>query len=417
MKMKRNCLLLLIFPALIATNCHAQKIATFEVELAEPASGLDVPAEIQLDDITFLSGSELTLFQIQPDKRTEIPFQVREGEHRSLYWVIETKNLNTGKAVYELVKGKSDMKPDLIETKTEDGLLTIHTGNRNLLGYQYGMKYPPEGVDPAYKRSGFIHPLWSPHGQVLTRIQPPDHFHHYGIWNPWTQVSFEGQTVDFWNLAKKEGTVRFAGFVSTADGPVFCEYQTLHEHVVLKNDGSEKVALNEMQTVRIYQPHDPDYYIADITSQLSCATDSPFKILEYRYAGLGWRATEQWNKDNSEILTSEGKTRKDADGSAARWCIVQGRIDNDYAGVVMMSYPANYNHPEPLRVWPENMNERGDVYANFCPTKNKDWLLNPGRRYVLKYRLLVFNGHCTKEKAESGWQYFAKPPKVSVKMN
>jgi hypothetical protein len=417
MKMKRNCLLLLIFPALIAANCNAQKIATLEVELAEHASGLDVPAEIQLDDITFLSGSELTLFQLQGDKRTEVPFQVREGEHRSLLWVIETKNLNAGKAVYELVKGKSDMKPDLIEAKTENGLLTIHSGDRNLLGYQYGMKYPPEGVDPAYKRSGFIHPLWSPHGQVLTRIQPPDHYHHYGIWNPWTQVSFEGKTVDFWNLAKKEGTVRFAGFVSIAEGPVFCEYQTLHEHVVLKNDGSEKVALNEMQTVRIYQPHDPDYYIADITSQLSCATDSPFKILEYRYAGLGWRATEQWNKDNSEVLTSEGKTRKDADGSMARWCIVQGQVDNDYAGVVMMSYPANYNHPEPLRVWPENMNERGDVYANFCPTKNKDWLLNPGQKYALKYRLLVFNGHCTKEKAESGWQYFAKPPKVSVKMN
>src|SRR5690606_42107088 len=44
----------------------------------------------------------------------------------------------------------------------------------------------------AYGRSGFIHPLWSPKGQVLTRVQPEDHYHHYGIWNPWTQLNYEG---------------------------------------------------------------------------------------------------------------------------------------------------------------------------------------------------------------------------------
>jgi hypothetical protein len=114
------------------------------------------------------------------------------------------------------------------------------------------------------------------------------------------------------------------------------------------------------------------------------------------------------------VLTSEGKTRKDADGSTARWCIVQGEIDNDYAGVVMMSYPTNYNFPEPLRIWPENQYDRGDMFANFCPTKNMDWLINPRKNYSLKYRLLVFNGRIDKEKAESAWQYFAYPPKVNV---
>ncbi len=415
--MNRNYLFLFALLGLMFTNCYAQAITTIEVELAQPTSGMDVPIEIFLDEITFLSASDLRLVQVLGDKRIEVPFQIRSGEHRSLHWIIETKNLRSRKAIYELVKGKSDSISDLIKAKTENGLLIIHSGNKNLLGYQYGIKYPPEGVDPAYKRSGFIHPLWSPHGQVLTRIQPPDHYHHYGIWNPWTQVSFEGKTIDFWNLAKKEGTVRFSKFVSISEGPVFCEYQALHEHVVLKEDGSEKVALNELQTVRIYQPHDPDYYIADFTSELNCATDSPFTILEYRYAGLGWRATEQWNKNNSEVITSEGKTRIDADGSTAKWYYVQGEVDNDYAGAAMMSYPTNYNHPEPIRVWPVNVNERGDVYANFCPTKNKDWPLNPGQRYVLKYRIIVFNGRFTKEKAESGWQYFAKPPKVTVKMN
>jgi len=81
-----------------------------------------------------------------------------------------------------------------------------------------------------------------------------------------------------------------------------------------------------------------------------------------------------------------------------------------------MSYPTNYNHPEPLRIWPENQYDRGDMFANFSPTKNKDWLLEPGKVYTLKYRLLVYNGHFTKEKADYAWQDFAHPPKVTVKL-
>ena len=91
-----------------------------------------------------------------------------------------------------------------------------------------------------------------------------------------------------------------------------------------------------------------DYFIVDFNIQMNCADESPVKLLEYRYAGLGWRTTEKWDNKNSMVLTSEGKTRKDADGTKARWCIVQGEIDNDYAGVVMMSFPTNYNYPEPL---------------------------------------------------------------------
>ena len=84
----------------------------------------------------------------------------------------------------------------------------------------------------------------------------------------------------------------------------------------------------------------------------------------------------------------------------------------------MMSYPANYNHPEPLRIWPENANgTRGDMFANFSPTKDKDWLLQPGKKSTLRYRFIVFNGEFTGQKAEAGWHYFASPPAVEVTKN
>jgi hypothetical protein len=133
---------------------------------------------------------------------------------------------------------------------------------------------------------------------------------------------------------------------------------------------------------------------------------------------MGWRAAETWTKENSAVVTSEGKSRRDADGSKARWCIVQGTVGGHTAGAVMMSYPANFNHPEPLRIWPENANgNRGDLFANFSPTKDMDWPLEPETTYVLKYRFIVFDGTFTKEKAEAGWHYFASPPLVRVVKN
>ncbi len=408
--------LMVAFCLMAATgSSQKQKIATLEVKLTKPTFGLDIPVSINLDNVTHVTDSLLNLLEVKGGKSSAIPFQIENGNPRTLHWIIKTGTDAPGKYQFELVKGEAEKSTHVLATVDGGGLI-IHKGDQNLLEYYFKTMYPPAGVDSSFRRSGFIHPLWAPHGQVLTRIQAPDHIHHYGIWNPWTHVEYEGDTIDFWNIGGKQGTVRFANFVSVEDGPVFSEFEALHEHVVFKKTGAEKVAMNELHDVRVYRPQDDQpFYVVDFNFTLNIADTSPVKLLEYRYAGFGWRTTEKWDKTNSMVLTSEGKTRKDADGSKARWCIVQGAIDDDYAGVVMMSFPTNYNHPEPLRIWPETINNnRGDMFANFSPTKNMDWLLKPRQDYHLKYRMLVYNGKVDKDKAESAWQYFAYPPKVTV---
>jgi Methane oxygenase PmoA len=292
------------------------------------------------------------------------------------------------------------------------GKLTFRSAGKELLSYQYKTVYPPAGIDTSYKRSGFIHPIYAPHGQVLTRIQAPDHYHHYGIWHAWTHTFFQGDTVDFWNLKKQQGTIRFVKFISKSNGSKFAAYTAQQQHIVFKKDGSEEVALNEWQTVRVHNPEkETGNYIVDITSTMKCASKDALLIVAYRYAGFGWRATEYWDKNNSEMLSSEGKTRDNADFTNARWLIVYGALPgNDEGGMVLLSHPSNYNHPEPLRIWDKTQNAgRGDVFVNFAPTKTKNWLLEPGKTYTLKYRLVVFNGTMTKEKAETAWQSFAMP--------
>lgn len=413
--MKRKTTLFFVLALLMISESLAQKIATLKIELANPAVDIPVTTRVELDPITKLSDSEIDLVLVEKAKRTSVPFQVYTEGTRYLTWMIQSTDKKRRSFTFELIPSKKTSASfSTVASIKENGSLTFRADGKNLLRYQFEKLTPPSGIDPSYARSGFIHPLWSPKGQVLTRVQPPDHYHHYGIWNPWTHVLYEGDTIDFWNLNKKEGTVRFAKFISVNEGPVFGEFSALHEHVVFRKDGSEKVALNEIQSVRIFRPSNEAYFIVDVISELNCADSSPFKILEYRYAGLGWRATEKWDRHNSEVITSEGKSRKDADGSTAKWCIVQGAIDDAYAGAVMMSAPSNYNHPEPLRVWPENQYERGDVFANFSPTKNRDWLLEPGKTYTLKYRFVVFNGKFSKEQADVAWDHFANGVTVSV---
>src|SRR5690606_2363902 len=118
-------------------------------------------------------------------------------------------------------------------------------GRKDLLQYNFKTVYPPKGVDTAYKRSGFIHPLNTPSGHALTRINARDHYHHWGMWHPWTHVLFEKDTVDFSNLRDRKGTVRFGGFTAIDKGGVYAGFSALHEHVAFKKDGSEKTAINE----------------------------------------------------------------------------------------------------------------------------------------------------------------------------
>lgn len=401
-----------IFSFLLGTS-YAQRIATLQVTTSGKEK-LNIPMQVNLDALTYIADSSLQLFEIINSKKSHIPFQIEAtGNNRTLHWIVTPAAKSV--RIFELVKSKPQQEGQALQVKEQDGALVISNGAKNLLQYNFKTVYPPKGIDTAYKRSGFIHPLNTPSGHALTRINAPDHYHHWGMWNPWTHVLFEKDTLDFWNLKDRKGTVRFAGFASIDKGSVYAGFSALHEHVAFKKDGSEKTAINEVQIIRIYrqQPADP-YYILDITSQLSCAGSSPVLLLEYRYGGIGIRATELWNKDNSVTLTSEGKNRKEADGSTARWCLTQGALGNDYGGLEMMSYPSNYNHPEPLRVWPENINGRGDVFLNFSPTKNKDWLLEPGKTYLLKYRFLVFDNKLSKSEAEEAWQSFGHPPAVKI---
>ena len=381
--------------------------------------GTTLSASLEGVDYSSDSGA-LKLFEVSGTSRTQVSCQIEAGNSPKLWWIPEAKMSGKGTRLFILVKDSSFVAKNEVATEINSRSLVVCLNNHKVLQYNIAEVYPPDTVSSIYRRSAFIHPVWSPSGNILTRINPPDHRHHVGIWNPWTKTTFEGHHTDFWNLAERQGTVRFGGINALISGPVFGGFKVRQEHVDFQCKGGDKVAINEVWDVRIWNVgvvEGVKVSLWDLTSTLSCATSSPIILEAYRYGGgIGFRATEEWTNKNSWVATSEGKDRNDADGSRARWCDVGGEISgHGTSGILFMSDPANREFPEPMRVWPENANNgRGDLFFEFCPIRNKSWELVPGNEYVLRYRMLVYDGKIDANLSERLWNDFAHPPVVKV---
>ena len=382
---------------------------------------MGVPLSVDLEGLEYAGDPKTpVLYMVEGNTRVPVPCQIENG-HSARLWFILDRTIEPNKVVaFEIAFEERGRQPDPTTASVGAEAISLRHRGRDILRYVHALQAVPEGVDPLFRRSGFIHPLWSPAGKVLTRIQPPDHYHHYGLWNPWTMTHVEGKEVDFWNLAKGQGTVRFAGVLSTVSGPVYGGFKVRQEHVVLAGQGKDKTAIHEVWDVRAF-PSQIDrrpVWLIDFTTTLNCALDSPIDLLDYRYGGgLGFRATDAWTQENCSVLTSEGKTREEADGTRARWCDVRGTIGSgEVSGIVFLSHPTNREYPEPMRVWPADViKDKGYLFFEFCPIRLKGWVLEPGKENVLRYRMIVYDGAMNPGTMEILWKNYAHPPVVAVK--
>lgn len=400
---------------LLAANASAISKATITVQ-AGKADRVDCVVSADVGVLELQSKSFVTLYEKVGKEKKGVPCQLvwETGKAPRIYWILDgtTPAGVTRTFVAQRVKKEPASAGHAMTVEDTQRALILKKDGKDVLQYNYAPVNAPAGVDPAYGRGGFIHPAYSPAGKVLTTIQPKDHYHHYGIWNPWTRMEYGGKVYDLWNLGDKQGTVRPRGFEDKTGGDVFAGCIVGLEHVIFTPAG-DKMIMDELWNVKAWNTGGG--YLWDFESDLRPCTELPIILKEYRYGGFGFRATEEWTRENSEMMTSEGKTRQQIDGSTARWIYVTGNTKGGRSGMLFMSHPRNYNSPEPLRIWDENANGgRGDVFINFAPTKNKDWKLEPGEQYILRYRVLSYDGEMTREKADRLWNDFAHPPVVIV---
>ncbi len=273
----------------------------------------------------------------------------------------------------------------------------------------------PEGrgeIDPLYHRAGYLHPVRTPSGVVISDDYPEAHTHHHGIWFPWTKTVFQDRHPDFWNMGGGTGRVEFTALDSFHNGPVYAGFSTRHRFIDMTAD-PEVTALHETWTVRVYAPlQDPvPCHIFDLHSVQFCATESPLILPEYRYGGLGFRGHEQWNGvENCHFLTSNGETdRIKAHATRANWCHIGGQVDGRWAGMAILCHPDNFRSPQPMRIHPH------EPFFNFAPSQAGDWAIEPGKPHVSRYRFVVTDGKPDPEFLNRLWNDYATPPSVTVK--
>ena len=281
--------------------------------------------------------------------------------------------------------------------------IEIRDGDQTMLVYNKAAVPPPEGKDPAYARSGFIHPLKSPSGGVVTSIHADDHIHHVGLWHAWVKTEHKGRHFDFWNLGDKTGKVRFVKTLSTFSEDGSVGFSVQQEQVGMTEEGSkEEVILNEIFTVQIQKTDGS--YLVDYDTEQTNVTDAPLELPAYRYGGcIAYRAPYHWNKENSNYLTSESKDRSNGHTTRGRWCAMFGPTDHGDATLAILCHPENRDAPQRMRVWPD-----GKVFFNYVPIQETGWALKPNEPSTMRYRVVISDGKANPDHLNAFWNQYSK---------
>lgn len=299
---------------------------------------------------------------------------------------------------------------DYAHADLSSGQVTVSIAQKKVLIYQAEESaLPREDIKPLFKRGGYIHPLYTPSGRLVTDDYPPNHVHHHGIWFPWTKTSFEGRNPDFWNMGEGKGKVEFVKLHNRWSGPVHAGFMAEQRHVDLTS-GERKTALNETWAVTAYHIPETEFFTFDLVSTQTCATASPLLLPKYHYGGLGFRGNWNWNgATNCFFLTSEGETnRVKGNETRGNWCHIGGIINGQLSGVTILSHPANFRSPQPMRLHPT------EPFFCFAPSQLGDWSIEPGKPYVSRYRFIVSDGKPNKKVLDQLWTSYARPPKVTI---
>jgi hypothetical protein len=332
----------------------------------------------------------------------EVPVQILSGTPPAAVWILESP-LAAGKSrAYRLEPQAPAAVTGVVCTDTPGKHLRFCVGQLPVVQYNYGVVPPPQKVEPHFARSGYLHPVWSPGGAVVSNDYPLNHKHHHGIWFPWTNTVYEGRKVDFWNMGDKKGKVEAVGLDATFDGPVSAGFRARHRFLDLIAPGGPKEALKETWAVTVWNSKGP--FLFDLESVQTCAGASPLQLVKYHYGGMGFRGSIEWEKkEGATYLSSEGKTRADGNGTPSRWCTLSGKVGGATTTIVFYGHPANFRAPQHMRLHPD------EPFFCYCPAVTGDFSIEPGTPYVSRYRFSVHDGAVTKEEAERIWRDYAEP--------
>lgn len=282
----------------------------------------------------------------------------------------------------------------------EAGKIEVKSGDTVTFAWQAEPLASPAGGEK-FAGSAFLHSLRTPSGFEWTTVQPPDHFHHFGLWWPWKFIEVDGAKFNCWEIQEGQGAHVARSVRPLSDGRQAWEF--LNETVIKKPGAAPQTVIRE--TARVAVTVGGDAQVLDISLDQKAAAGA-VTIANYRYSGFTWRGPASWNKHNSTLTTSAGKGRDEANGTPARWVVVSGPTPSGSASVLMMSAAADLaGTPENLRVWDSKM-ATDAPFVNFNPVMEQALPLDDAHPAVShrKYRVIAADRVMDAAAAEAEWR-------------
>ena len=281
----------------------------------------------------------------------------------------------------------------MLDVKQSDDSITVKQGDKVVITYVKVSPPAPDGIDAIYERSGCLHPVLSPRGRTVTEMFPPDHAHQHGIFTAWVNTTYDGQSVDFWNLAGGTGRVLHERVVSTfqdKDSAGF-EVDLLHR--------AEKTAVDVLRerwrvTVR---PTDGTYRQFDLETTQTSLTDKPLIVNKYHYGGVALRGPTKWLTDRdgyarqhpelvreaSGFLNDLGSDRVKGNHEHAKWVALWGGTGKESVSIAVLCHAENFRAPQAARLHPTK------PYSCFAPCVDGSFTIDRDHPFQSKYRFLV----------------------------
>ena len=248
-----------------------------------------------------------------------------------------------------------------------------------VLTYNAAFIPSPKEDSPWYGRSGFIHPLYTPSGKIVTEAFPEDHMHHHGLMFAWTSGVVDGEKVDFWNSQRQQGKVEHLKTVVAEDGKIVVKLR----HLDLTGEFPEVVLL---ETWEIAVVDHPLMNVFDFKSTQVCVLPKGLAIEPYRYGALCVRGKDSWLKNGYKILSSDGDDRLKTKHKQPLWTAMSGVVDGQECGLAVIQHKENFRFPQHVRAHPKM------PYFSYLPMVKEGFQLENGKPYVTKFRFAVFDG-------------------------
>ncbi|GEM_PF-319715 len=288
-----------------------------------------------------------------------------------------------------------------VRIKNSEKTIEVSISGRPVLTYN---KVPTEEApnhEPHFKRSGYIHPLYSPSGKVVTGDFPEDHKHQHALFFAWTKTKFENRKPEFWNQKLEAGKISFVGVVEgsvvSAKGKGGFAVEHLWEDLTA-SDGPVPV-LKETWKVTVFDVG-RDRHVFEIESVQEVIGEKPLTIEKYHYGGMAFRGPDSWFVDDkkapppSVILTSDGLARIEGNHTRPSWVAMSGPVEGGNAGVAVLSDRRNFRFPQWVRLHPTK------PYFVYSPMVEEAFQIRAGEPYVSRFRYVVYDGETDSQMME-----------------